>query len=162
MEKIYKWLSPPNESLNYNAAHAILESQPDTCQWFLKEYISYGWLKQPGFFSIKGKGVVFVDGFSSTFIVLDALDECIEKEKLLNWIQTFIAEKDKNLGLHLIVTSHPEQEIEDKLTSSHYLDLVKESGNHGLVAYLDYQLQNDSDLQQWNFETQNQIKLKLM
>ena len=36
MEKIYKWLSPPKESINYNAAHAMLDSQSDTCQWFLK------------------------------------------------------------------------------------------------------------------------------
>jgi hypothetical protein len=103
-----------------------------------------------------------LDGFSSTFIILDALDECSEREKLLNWIQTFILEKDINLGLHLIVTSRPEQEIEDKFKSYHYLDLVEESENHDLVAYLDYQLQNDSDLQKWNSDTQEQIKLTLM
>ena len=103
-----------------------------------------------------------VDGFSSTFIVLDALDECAEREKLLNWIQTFILGKDINLGLHLIVTSRPEQEIEDKFKSYHYLDLVEESENHDLQAYLDYQLQNDSDLQKWNSGIQDQIKLTLM
>ena len=92
-------------------------------------------------------------GFSSTFIMLDALDECTEREKLLNWIQTVIVEKDMNLGLHLIVTSHPEQEIEDKFKSCHHLDLVKESENHDLIAYLDYQLQNDSDLKKWNSDT---------
>ena len=104
-------------------------------------------------------------GFSSTFIILDALDECTEREKLLNWIQTVILEnleKDINLGLHLIVTSRSEQEIEDKFKSCHYLDLAKESENHDLLAYLDYQLQNDSNLQKWNSETQEQIKLKLM
>ena len=102
-----------------------------------------------------------LDGFSSTFIILDALDECTEREKLLNWIQTLILKKSKNLGLHLIVTSCPEQEIEDKLKSSHYLDLVKESESQDLVAYLKCQLQNDSDLQKWNSDTQEQIKLKL-
>ena len=106
-----------------------------------------------------------LDGFSSTFIILDALDECADREKLLNWIQTDILEnlkKDMNLGLHLIVTSCPEQEVEDKFKCYHYIDLAEESENHDLVAYLDYQLQNDSDLQKWNFETQEQIKLKLM
>ena len=67
-----------------------------------------------------------------------------------------------NLGLHLIVTSHPEQEIEDKLKSYHYLDLVKESKNHDLRDYLDYQLQHDSGLQKWNSDIQKQIKLTLM
>ena len=103
-----------------------------------------------------------LDGFSSTFIILDALDECAERGKLLNWIQTFILEKDINLGLHLIVTSCPEQEIKDKFKSCHYLDLVEESENHDLVAYLDYQLQNDTDLRKWNSDTQEQIKLTLI
>ena len=103
-----------------------------------------------------------LDGFSSTFIILDALDECAEREKLLNWIQAFIQEKDINLGLHLIVTSRPEQEIENKLKSYHYLDLVEESENHDLVAYLDYWLKNDSNLQKWGFDAQEQIKLTLM
>ena len=97
-----------------------------------------------------------LDGFSSTFIILDALDECTERERLLNWIQTLILdnfEKDINLGLHLIVTSRPEQEIEDKLKSYDYLDLVEESENHDLVTYLDYQLQNDSALKKWNSDT---------
>ena len=103
-----------------------------------------------------------IDGFSSAFIILDALDECAERKKLLNWMQTFILEKDINLGLHLIVTSCPEQDIENKFKSYHYLDLVKESENHDLRAYLDYQLQNDSDLQKWNSKTQKEIKLTLM
>ena len=103
-----------------------------------------------------------LDGFSSTFIILDALDECAEREKLLNWIQTFVWEKNTNLRLHLMVTSRPEQEIEDKLKSYHYLDLVEQPENHDLMAYLDYQLQNDSDLRKWNSEIQEQIKLTLM
>ncbi|EDR02559.1 ectomycorrhiza-induced ankyrin-domain/NACHT-domain containing protein [Laccaria bicolor S238N-H82] len=244
-KEIYKWLSPSKESLNYNAAYAITESQPNTCQWFLKGKTFSGWLKQPGFLWIKGKSgsgktilssaiihnvlqrfnsatayfffdgrdlqkdfqlhdklmrsliwqfslkcgdrvpKVLVDlyaccgnghqeptlenlqntlgmilgGFSSTFIILDALDECTEREKLLNWIQTIILE---NPGLHFIVTSRPEQEIEDKLKSYHYLDLAEESENHELEAYLDYQLDNDSNLQKWNSDTQKQIKLTLM
>ena len=101
-------------------------------------------------------------GFGSTFIILDALDECVEREKILNWIQTFILQKDINLGLHLIVTSRPEQEIENKFKSYSFLDLVEKSGNQDIVAYVDYQLQNDSDLQKWDSETQEQIKLRLM
>ena len=103
-----------------------------------------------------------LDGFGTTFIILDALDECAEREKLLNWIQTFVMGEDINLGLHLIVTSCPEQVIEDKLKSYHYLDLVEESENHDLVAYVDYQLQNDSNLQKWNSDIQEHIKLILM
>jgi hypothetical protein len=103
-----------------------------------------------------------LDGFSSAFIILDALDECTEREKTLNWIQTFVLQKDTNLGLCLIVTSRPEQEIKDKFECYHHLDLVEASVNHDLVTYVDYQLQNDSDLQKWDSETQEQVKLRLM
>ena len=68
----------------------------------------------------------------------------------------------RSLGLHLIVMSRPEQEIEDKFKSYHYLDLVEEPENHDLVAYLDYQLQNDSGLKKWNSDTQGLIRLTLM
>ena len=102
-----------------------------------------------------------LDGFSSTFIILDALDECAEREKLFNWIQTLTLRKDLNLGLHLMTTSRPEQEIEDKLKSYNYLDLVERSENHDLVSYLDYQLENNSEFQKWNSETREQIKLTL-
>ena len=99
-----------------------------------------------------------LNGFSSAFIILDALDECAEREKILDWIQTLIFKKDLNLRLHLMVTSRPEQEIEDKFKSCDNLDLAEESENHDLISYLDYQLENDSDLQKWNSETQEQIK----
>ena len=101
-------------------------------------------------------------GFSSTFIILDALDECAEREKILNWIQTLILEKDVNLGLHLIATSRPEQEINDQFKSHDYIDLVKESGNDDLMAYLDHQLENDSVLQKWKVDTREQIKSTLL
>ena len=103
-----------------------------------------------------------LDGFSSTFIILDALDECAEREKILNWIQTFVLEKDINLGLCLIATSRPEQDINEQFKSHPYIDLVKESGNHDLIAYLDYQLENDSVLQKWKFDTREQIKSTLL
>ena len=101
-------------------------------------------------------------GFSSKFIILDALDECAEREKILNWIQALISEKNLNLGLQLIVTSCPEQEINDQFQSHHSIDLVKEPENHDLRAYLDYQLQNNSSLQKWKFDTQELIKSTLL
>ena len=55
VEKIYKWLSPPKESVNYNSAHAIMKSQPDTCLWFLNGNKFSAWIRQPGFLWIKGK-----------------------------------------------------------------------------------------------------------
>ena len=105
-----------------------------------------------------------LDGFHSVFIVLDALDECAEREKVLDWIQTIILQSNDPLGLHLIFTSRPEKEIIEKLQPFDLccIDLVGESGNHDIAAYLDYQLQNDSDTKKWDPDTQNEIKSTLM
>ena len=101
-------------------------------------------------------------GFNSVYIILDALDECSERDKVLDWVQTVILHKNENLRLHLITTSRPEKEIDDKLNSYHCVDLVKTSGNHNIVAFVDYQLQNDSDLQKWDQKIQDKIKSTLI
>ena len=71
MKEIYTWLSPPRETINYNAAYGILKSQPDTCLWFLNGNAFSVWLKQPGFLWIKGKCE-----FSAKFVNLDGLTVC--------------------------------------------------------------------------------------
>ena len=103
-----------------------------------------------------------LDGFNSVFIVLDALDECTEREKVLNWAESFIRKKNQNLGLHLIITSRPEKEIHDKFKVYPCVDLVEESEGCDIVAYLNHQLDQDSDLQEWDSETCEEIKSTLM
>ena len=105
-----------------------------------------------------------LDGFHSVFIVLDALDECAEIGKVLYWIQTIILQRNNDFGLHLLFTSQPEKEIIEKLQPLDLccIDLIKESGNHDIAAYLNYQLQNDSDVQKWDLHTQNEIKSTLI
>ena len=68
-EKVYKWLSPPKESINYNIAYEIVKGQPNTCLWFLDGNIYSEWLEQPGFLWIKGKCE-----FSDKFVKLDVID----------------------------------------------------------------------------------------
>ena len=101
-------------------------------------------------------------GFDSAYIILDALDECSERDKVLDWVQTVILNKNGNLRLHLVTTSRPEKEITDKFKSYYYVDLVQASGSHNIVAYLDYQLQNDSDWQKWDKKIQDEIKSTLI
>ena len=103
-----------------------------------------------------------LEGFNSVFIVLDALDECTEREKVLNWAKSFILQKNKNLGLHLIITSRPEKEIDDKFEAYPHVDLVEESEACDIVAYLNHKLDTDPDLQEWDLETREEIKSTLM
>ena len=102
---------------------------------------------------------MILGGFNSAYIILDALDECSERDKVLNWVQTVILHKNKNLRLHLIATSRPEKEINDKFNSYCCVDLAKASENHDIEVYLDHQLQ--TGWQKWPPEIQNEIKLTL-
>jgi len=104
---------------------------------------------------------IILGGFDSPYIILDALDECSERDKVLDWVQTVILHKNENFRLHLITTSRPEKEINDKLNSYHCVDLVEASGNHDIEVYLDHQLQTESVWQKWGPEIQDEINLTL-
>ena len=52
--------------------------------------------------------------FSQTYIMIDALDECTEREKTLNWVKKLISDPNwKVSNLHIVVTSRPERNIDD-------------------------------------------------
>jgi hypothetical protein len=119
-----------------------------------------GGFSQPSIDNLQDTLQMILYGFNSAFIVLDALDECTERAKLLNWVQTVIVQKNKNLQLHLIVTSRPEKEINDRfhLLDNCCVDMVMESGGYDLVAYLDYQLENNPELRRWDQKTREEVK----
>ena len=98
-------------------------------------------------------------GFNSAYIILDALDECSERDKVLDWVQTVILHKNESFRLHLIATSRPEKEINEEFNSYHCVDLVKASENQDIEVFLDHQLQ--SGRQKWSQDIQNEIKLAL-
>src|SRR5882757_1439529 len=50
------------------------------------------------------------DGFSRAYIVIDALDECTDRDKTLNWLSKLVADIDRNAAnLRIMVTSRPER-----------------------------------------------------
>ena len=118
--------------------------------------------QQPSLEDLHNVLQMILGGFDSAYIILDALDECSERNKVLDWVQTVISHKNENLRLHLITTSRPEKGINDKFNSYQCVDLIKASGNDNIVAYLDYQLQHDSDWQKWDQEIQYEIKSTLI
>ena len=115
--------------------------------------------QQPSLDDLHGVLEIILGGFTSVYIILDALDECSERDKMLDWVQTLILHKNENLGLHLITTSRPEKEINDEFSSYHCIDLVKASENHDIEVYLEHQLQ--TGWEKWPPEIQNEIKLTL-
>ncbi|KAF9473218.1 hypothetical protein BDN70DRAFT_789887, partial [Pholiota conissans] len=51
-DKIWKWLSAPDSSKNYNEARE--KYQADTCAWFLNGERFHHFLERPDFIWIKG------------------------------------------------------------------------------------------------------------
>ena len=107
-----------------------------------------------------------IEGFQETFIILDAMDECKDREELLQDIQKLAAWKIGNL--HVLATSRKEKEIED---SFEYL--VKDEERIGLQsalvdddirAYVHERLLTDQQLKRWRNrpDIQKEIETTLM
>lgn len=115
--------------------------------------------QQPSLESLHGTLQRIVEGFEHAFIIIDSLDECGERDKLLKWIARIA---DWKVGkLHLLVTSRQERDIEDRLRSLNLCDVRIAGGsfNSDIETYLDAILPN---LNRWDEETQNNIKTTLM
>ncbi|KAF7970476.1 hypothetical protein HWV62_23831, partial [Athelia sp. TMB] len=68
---------------------------------------------QPLITALEATLLRIVTSFDASYIVIDALDECDERSRLLKWIQS-ITSQTQGL-LHLMLTSRPEPGIRDRL-----------------------------------------------
>jgi hypothetical protein len=96
------------------------------------------------------------------YVVLDALDECMEREKLCGLIEQIV---DWELdGLHLLVTSRREKDIEDHLSPrvSGQIDIQSTLVDADIRVHLREQLQTDIKFKIWPPEVQQEIETTLM
>ena len=100
--------------------------------------------------------------FKHIFVVLDALDECNQRQGLLANIEELISWDDTNL--RVMVTSRKEKDIEDSL-----LPLTKDEArvciqsalvNADICAYVHDQLQTNRKLQRWQCKPEVQMEIK--
>ena len=85
-----------------------------------------------------------LDRFSQAYIVIDALDECTEREKTLNWVNKLISDINrKAVNLHIVITSRPERDIHDifVVLDPHSID-VGEANTKDIVEYLELQMES--------------------
>ena len=101
-------------------------------------------------------------GFPQVFIILDALDECKEREELLGIIEGIINWKLKKL--HILATSRMEREIEETLEPLATRQICIQSAiiNADIQTYIGKRLQNDSKLRKWPASVQAEIEKTLM
>jgi hypothetical protein len=94
----------------------------------------------------------------STYVIIDSLDECIERGETLVWIKGI--QTPKISTLHMMVMSRPEPDINEILQTldERSVDLAEESESD-IMIYLEQQLLALAT--QWDRETRDFIKLTL-
>ncbi|KAK4182171.1 vegetative incompatibility protein HET-E-1, partial [Podospora australis] len=99
------------------------------------------------------------------FIILDALDECIEKQQLIKWMETLTAPDLSNV--HVLVTSRPEEEfrrwIPSRIGQENCMPLDREAVNDDIRSYVTATLQESPDFvdKKLSEELQEQIRQKV-
>ena len=102
-----------------------------------------------------------LDKFSEAYIMIDALDECTERETTLNWVNKLISDPNRKVAnLHIAVTSRPERDISDKFAvlDPHSID-VGEANTKDIVEYL--KLQMATKFTKYDEATRAKIMLEL-
>ena len=82
-----------------------------------------------------------LDAFSHAYIVIDALDECTDREKMLNWVDELILDRTVE-NLHIVVTSRPEPDIMEifEALDPHSIDVGEATANQDIMKYLKLQM----------------------
>jgi hypothetical protein len=101
-------------------------------------YKSCGEIQQPSDEELQNVLRDILDRFLRVYIMIDALDECTDREKTLNWADKLISDTiRKPSNLHLMVTSRPERDIDEIFAAldPHSID-VGESNTKDIADYL--------------------------
>ncbi|KZP17123.1 hypothetical protein FIBSPDRAFT_830929 [Athelia psychrophila] len=107
-----------------------------------------GGQQQPSIQSLQRILEKIIDGFECTFIIIDAVDECTDREKTLAWVEQLT--QHKRCNLQLLFSSRPEQDITDKPSSMAYiarLTLNSKLADKDIQTYIDAML---SKMIRWN------------
>jgi hypothetical protein len=103
-----------------------------------------------------------VGSFQHVYVIIDALDECQDREQLLPLIEEISEWKSGNL--HMLATSRQEHDIEvcvGPLVSAQ-INLHSVQVNADIHTHLRERLQNDSKLKKWPAKIHGQIEEALM
>ncbi len=118
--------------------------------------------RQPKVCELKQTLQNLVQSFDDTFIILDALDECKEREQLLGDIRDFV--KWQLGGLHILVTSRREGDIkvtlDPLLNENQNIDIQSEVVDRDIRVYVREILQSAQGLRRWRNKPQVQDEIE--
>ncbi|KDR72363.1 hypothetical protein GALMADRAFT_74164, partial [Galerina marginata CBS 339.88] len=103
-----------------------------------------------------------LNAFPDAYIVVDALDECADREETLVWINELVADTDRAVdNLHIMVTSRPERDIEKVFGTCNpcAIDVGESTANKDIIKYLEGQM--ESKLKGYDENIRKQIKSRL-
>ena len=96
------------------------------------------------------------------YIVLDALDECVERDDLLRDLEQIVSWEDANL--HVLATSRREQDIVESLTllsdSRNRIGIQSTLVNADIRTYVHDRLQVDRKLKRWQKDPKVQLEIE--
>lgn len=107
-----------------------------------------------------------LEGFEQIYLVIDALDECEERDELVTGIEELTSWKE--LNLHILATSRREKDIEESIKSisddEKRICIHSTLVNADIRAYIQGRLRTDRGLQRWRNkpEVQQEIEDMLM
>jgi hypothetical protein len=106
--------------------------------------------------SLFGKAVACPE---QKYIILDALDECTDRQQLLLFVREI-----KPRDLHVLATSRREKDIEDELSSiaDHNINIQSALVDMDIRIYISDRMATDTKLKKWPDSVQNEIATALM
>ena len=118
--------------------------------------------RQPSIETMMGIIEESLRGFTQSYLILDALDECSDLEDLLEFFE--LASQWDNPRLHILVTSRRVRDIEESIESL----ITKRVSIEGALVSADIhrliqdRLQKDPKLKKWPEKTRTEIEDALM
>ena len=107
-----------------------------------------------------------IDLYDKTFIILDALDECEDRQELLTFLENAIGWNSQKLNV--VMTSRKLKDFEDffkaEIEEWSRLSIQNEKVNEDIRSYVHGKLQNDRRFKRWRGQpkVQEEIETKLM
>ena len=117
-------------------------------------------VQPPSLESLQRTLLLILESFRDAYLIVDALDECSDRIKLLNWIKEIAGWKVAKL--HFMATSRPEREIEIRLLSLQPLSVCLEGDSVDLdiATYLDRKIRDNEEWTAWNVDVHLRDKVK--
>ena len=104
--------------------------------------------------------LLVLDSFRDAYVIVDALDECADRARLLNWIKEITRWKVGKL--HMLLTSRQERDIEVKLQPLGPISICLEGKGVDLdiATYLDRMLEDNEEPAPWDEDDDMRDKVK--